>query len=1269
MKPFPVLPRLCLCLALGGTLLLAQERPEAPLPLSLLTTGDVALSPLRSGEARTRREEGYRLEGSRLLDTVSLFGGDALPAAGDVLALRAAEGASGFYNMNQDWDTSRIRQLEFTLRADKPGFLQFSGNLLKDGKKSPYQAAIQSLIPDGEWHTLVIPTEDTAWQGTLTNWELRWMGATDARLELQAVDALPFRNAFPNAALRQPGAPLAAPVLRPRAQCLLSWRGEEPNPGVRLHFLDHRLQEIPGTVQELPPGRREPLAFTTPEEMILTYGELLGEADGVPVLEQTAYWTRFESHGKWRGSWLWFQKEEGPNYYNMWLERTFDLPEDPEYAVMTYLADDVAFLYINGQYCGKNETWQVPQRANLTHVLKKGRNVMKIRVYNGEQAAGFVADVYVRAGGKDYTFDTDESWRCESKLNQPHTIPDVVEEPVVVLGNPHVTAPWKNGAGYRYAGPRGMLALEGDPAPGVFQAKVLALPPEPRSLLRITFTSTGEEKPPREYLLPLAPDSSRWKVGETLAFSYPVPPMEEGTYRITVDDDFLGIQDERPLGVLASPPRPATSFLKAAFQQVGTRPVIRLGDKTFNPCFWHSVSMVRGRRFQEMPLAPQAGIRNYRLILDLMECWKGPETFDYTKLEEAVDAMLGACPEAVFSLHINTQMPSWWLDQNPDQVCTFADGSRTGADRYMQSLASRKWREDASWAIRQVIRHLETRPYANRLWGISIAENHNGEWFWASEDSNRKRSWGGYNRCDQEYFQEYLQRKYGNDQALREAWRDPEATLDALPALPHWQDALHASLGTLRDPAAEQPLMDWLESRNDALAEAICAFAQAIKEESRGNLLAGFYYGYLTELGCNNTLPLALVGHNGLQKVLQSPHVDFLGAPSRYLQRKIGDADGLMHPWSSLSLHGVVTYNEMDYRTAYCRLPEANPMRLYVAQASSAYESVGQLNRGFAMNLACGIGGYWYDLTAGELYEPALLKLLQEQTRVWEKLPPVQGATPCQVAIVGNSESHYYTTPPDGQGIFAHAIEGLFGIMNQLAIPFDSLLLEDLLDPALSTPPRKLYLILPTLVLTREQREGLLARFAREKATVVWLYAAGAAYPGAAPSPESNGDFLGLRTVLLQEETRPAATTTPPFGILRCENRGASSVWFPPVEGFSQVVAQDDRGTPWVVGKEIQGATHYYSALMNLPRDFYQLLLRKTGVWQYADNQDDDQFWIGNDLLFLYTRTGGDKTLQLPPDMTAEAILGPFSGTLTPENNSFPALPAQTYGFLLKPLP
>ena len=81
-----------------------------------------------------------------------------------------------------------------------------------------------------------------------------------------------------------------------------------------------------------------------------------------------------------------------------------------------------------------------------------------------------------------------------------------------------------------------------------------------------------------------------------------------------MDDDFLGIQKEAPLGVLHTPVRPPTEFRQASLQRVGSRPRILLGDQVVNPTFWHSVAMVRGRRFHEMTLAPRAGVENYRLL-------------------------------------------------------------------------------------------------------------------------------------------------------------------------------------------------------------------------------------------------------------------------------------------------------------------------------------------------------------------------------------------------------------------------------------------------------------------------------------------------------------------------------------------------------------------------------------------------------------------------------------------------------------------------------
>ena len=58
-----------------------------------------------------------------------------------------------------------------------------------------------------------------------------------------------------------------------------------------------------------------------------------------------------------------------------------------------------------------------------------------------------------------------------------------------------------------------------------------------------------------------------------------------------------------------------------------------------------------------------------------------------------------------------------------------------------------------------------------------------------------------------------------------------------------------------------------------------------------------------------------------------------------------------------------------------------------------------------------------------------------------------------------------------------------------------------------------------------------------------------------------------------------------------------------------------------------------------------------------------DQWWIGNDVLFLHAATGGLKKVRLPPNVKMEAVIGPMRGV--PEDNTWQAMPGQTYGFRL----
>jgi hypothetical protein len=45
-----------------------------------------------------------------------------------------------------------------------------------------------------------------------------------------------------------------------------------------------------------------------------------------------------------------------------------------------------------------------------------------------------------------------------------------------------------------------------------------------------------------------------------------------------------------------------------------------------------------------------------------------------------------------------------------------------------QAMGSKKWLKDAEAPIRALIKHVQSCSYADRIWGMTVNENGNGEW-------------------------------------------------------------------------------------------------------------------------------------------------------------------------------------------------------------------------------------------------------------------------------------------------------------------------------------------------------------------------------------------------------------------------------------------------------------------------------------------------------------------------------------------------------------
>ena len=1186
------------------------------------------------------------LQGRKLAAAAKVFGGKSIHT-GDAIAVQTVNGKSGFYNNSCAWPAGKVRQLEFTIAADQAGYVRFVNLRNNNGAKKVISTAPHSVIPDGKYHTLIFDfSNDPRWVGDGSNWELRWFG-NPGKLTLKKIVARQLGNRIPDLSDIPLNTPVRTALLEPLKIYRLEWVGGG-NANGTLKFFDRNMQEIPHSSKTLSAELKQ-VDIKIPEMTV--YAEFTASAPGNGG--RARLYMLPEAKRSWRGSWIWSHDGSGPENHSVWFEKTIDLESVPEYAAYAVSADDVSYLYVNGRFAGASNNWMTPQRYDITRFLKKGSNRLVFRVHNYTQNAGLLADFYIKLNSREIFLQTDSSWHCESKSNLHNSIPQKIDQKVHVFG-PVGIQPWGFNCHYRYVGTLGMLEAV-DIAPGKITAIVKSLPKYHNSNLRFELRNNG--KLMHDLQLAVTPGVDTWKLNEKITIEYKVPQLVTGEAELYLVDDYVFIKGSPCLAKLKAVPR-KSDFLPAKFVP-GALMQVQLGNRIFPSYFWNASSLSRDPA--QVIAAHQRGFKNYRIYMDIMDFYQAPGKFDFTKVNEQITRLLSIDKNAVFYIQLRVHMPEWWLMQNPDHVSKHYGNNRRRADRDRQGLASAKWVADLEDPIKALLEHLKNTPFADRIWGIGISENGNGEWFWGNLSADNKRSWAGYSKGEHEAFRAFLKKRYASDAALAQAWKQPQLTLATAMMAPP-QAIQTASIGELMDPQTDRQAMDTAEFRSWVLGEALINICKYVKKYSDNKLLTGAYFGYHTELAENSGRPIQLSGHNAFLEVARSPYVDCVYAPSRYTYRKTGLADNIMQPWSSYLLRNKVVYVEQDMRTALGP-QEHFTMKIYVGQPSSTLESIGHINRAFGMSLATGCTMYVYDIANGSFHDKVFGDCLREQLEVLSELPKPQGLIPLEMAVVSSRKSIYYSRTAHENSIYTGAWSGLYFAINHLAAPYRSLVVEDLLDKDLEVPAHKFYIMLPTLVLSKEERSGLMQRFEREKATVVWLYTAGASYPDNAAAAASCGDFLKMQFDLSMQRHQIKFQTVPAYGNITGRSWNSVAPLFYPTGGFDSVIAGEN-GKPVVVKKSLNGATHIFSTSTDLPAVLYKKLLKEAGVHCYTDSLCDP-VWAGNDVVFLHAAAGGEKSFNIPANCQLRGIIGPYKGTLK-NGEKFSAEAAMTYGFIME---
>ena len=1143
--------------------------------------------------------------------------------------------------------TSKAVQFEALVSADSPGMIALDCYGAADsGKRRFHVIKGIPVIPDGKPHWVIFrPQWKPEERGVIDRVEFCWRNFNSTHLKVERFRILESENLIPGAEDLPRNRPVRLDYVVGGKRYFLRWR-DGRCPGAVIAWLDRDGKKIGESGIE--PGARV-AEFAVPE--LTVTGELTVASGGSGHPELSAVPA---AGAGWRGNWLWITDKEGPAFTTVWFERAIDLPSklSVDDAALATAADDHADIFINGEYVGEGGKHYQSRRTDVAKFLKPGRNTLTLKVRNDRGFGGVIADLYVRTGEEERFFYTDGDWRCAVGKRRPA----VIDRPVVLCGdgkNSH----WSGWSDCRRIGLRPALELTGK-GKNFFTAKLVhGMVPELPPYLQYRLASPSGETRPIQLYTRVSNQGGEYR------FEYQ-PPRLTGNEVVTLrlDEDRLLLKGDPELGKI-DPPTAKPGLSQARFVTVGGRPKLELNGRRREVFFWAfpaRFQRVYSSRGEWIDAAIKGGFDNYALVVDFLEIWKGPDEFDFTDLDRKAEQLLSMNPDACFMLQIGCYMPDWWLADNPDDVTVRENGKPRHPTQERQALASKKWLKDSRIPLKALVEHVKNSSWGDRVWGANVAENVNWEWFWWT-GRGEKFYVSGYSPADYASFRAFLRKKYATDAELAKAWQQPNVTFDTA-KMPTLAYQLSGTVGVLLDAEKDRSLIDWFEFRNQVIAEAVIDLCRSLKEFSDGKWLTGAYYGYYVNQ-CTNVGSHSIhsAGHNGFWEVANSPYVDYIRAPSIYRLRRLGLPEGNQAPQDTFLLHGKVVYIECDMRTFAKEDPRHTDMR--ISRPATAKQTLAEMNRMFGMMVATDCSYYWYDITYGAYLHPVLTSLLKKQREIYSALPPVRGHTPVEIAVAGDRDSVYYTMHNNNVDSLLPAIAvPLVEEFPRIGAPFRMLSNADLLEG--KAPEHRFYVMYTSFMLSKEQREALLKRFERERASVLWIYAPGAFYPDKGPKAEYCADFLGVKMRLDERKRRPRIHVTKEWGGDLGVNSRALSPWFMPISGYDEVLGVDDHGDPVLVCVRRNGATHYISTLTNLPVETLREMAKRAGVHLYTPDTSDPA-WIGSDTVFLHTATTGEKRITTPRGRKLKRLVGPLDKDLVDSGEAWQGEAGETYGFLV----
>ncbi len=374
------------------------------------------------------------------------------------------------------------------------------------------------------------------------------------------------------------------------------------------------------------------------------------------------------------------------------------------------------------------------------------------------------------------------------------------------------------------------------------------------------------------------------------------------------------------------------------------------------------------------------GVKIHSFILE--SGWVGDGVYNFTTTDKTMDAACSIGEDVLLIPRIKLDPPYDWLKKHPEEVFVYYDGPRTpeeisamvdtplhdclgydapdgmymGNPKYNrpnvggkisnQSFTSDKWLHDAKEMMRVLFAHLEEK-YDDKILGYHLAYGTSGETLMWGRISRR---FGDYGITNRRKFKAFLKERYGIEGEM------------GTPEERYCKRATASEYMRENDPISRY-YDEFMGEENSKSIEFLCKAAK----EFAPTKLTGVFYGYFMGIAESG-----YTGHTHMQRLLDSPYVDFFAAPKLYSRCAPGDSGGEHSISQSVNL-SKVWLDECDVRTHL-----AAPDTPKAWKSENMLQTRNVLIRELSKNLSHNSGFWLMDLGGGWYRSEEMMDLVSE---------------------------------------------------------------------------------------------------------------------------------------------------------------------------------------------------------------------------------------------------------------------------------------------------